>query len=47
MRIIRYYILNKETYERVCSSNSYKELAEKLATMDNTKFGIAYKWMSI
>lgn len=47
MRTIRYYIVNKETFKKVFSSNSYNECVRKLAEMDGNTYGIAYKWLSI
>ena len=48
MRMMRYYIVNKDTKEAVYTNCDRAKCEEHLATMDNAEnFTIGYKWLSI
>lgn len=48
MRTIMYYIVNKDTRERVYANCRFSECEKKLNAMDSKeKFEIRHKWMSI
>ena len=48
MRICRIYVFNKETKERVFTSNSHRESQEFINKQENpNNFVMGYKWMSI
>ena len=48
MRLIHYYIVNKETGKRIYSDCRVAKCEEILATMKNKEnYFIGYKWVSI
>ena len=48
MRIMRYYIVNKETRKAIYTNCRKDKCEEYLAKMDNAEnFAIGYKWLSI
>lgn len=48
MRLIHYYIVNKETGKRVYTNCRFSKCEEMLATMENKEnFFISHKWVSI
>ena len=48
MRIIRYYVVNKDTNKAVYTHHSEKRCKDYIATMaDRNNYAIAHKWLSI
>ena len=48
MRMMRYYVVNKETKEPIYTNCRKEKCEEYLAKMDNAEnFAIGYKWLSI